>query len=367
MAVRIEVEKSGSNVVLRGPDHPLLAERASAIGGRTKGREWAFPSAKEDQVRKLARELWGTDGNDRQDTTLRLDLSLYGEGPMGRQGEAWLAGRLIARRRSFDAPVELGEGVRLVTGSFATWGGSPGRPALGARYGTVVDISSVPLSAAQQAEKQFPFEGKIVSGGEAQVGAWSRTVTEKIPGPGSRADAKMGGSKAAPAKAAASSSKAAPPAKAAPASKPAPAAKAAPPAKVAPAAKAAPAPKASPKAPNAKVSAKPATKPVAKKAAKVAAKKATRKPAVAAPVSKKTSKKKAARPAAAPKRAAAAKKATKKAAPAARRTAAKAKPKAAKKSAARKPATKKTARPAAKTTRRPAAGGKKKKVSRGRR
>ena len=47
MAVRIEVEKSGSNVVLRGPEHPLLAERASAIGGRTKGRDWAFPIAKE--------------------------------------------------------------------------------------------------------------------------------------------------------------------------------------------------------------------------------------------------------------------------------------------------------------------------------
>ena len=338
MAVRIEVEKSGTNVVLRGPEHPLLAARAPALGGRAKGRDWTFPVAKEEQVRKLARELWGTDGKDRATATVRLDLSLYGEGPLGRQGEAWLAGRLIARRRSFDGPAELGEGVKLVAGGFSAWSGSPGRPALGARYGTIVDISDVPTSAAAQAEKQYPFEAKVVAGGEATVGAWSRTVTEKHPGPVARAEAKLSGKE--PAKPGKPSPKAA----AAPA--PAPAKKAAP---AAAAKKAAPAPKAS---------AKKAAKKATKKAAPAPARKAAKKSA------KKVSKKVAARPA--PK---AAKKATKKAAPA-RRPAKKAAKKATKKRAPARPAKKASKKAAA---RRPAPKasrgkrGKKKAARRGRR
>lgn len=224
MALRIDVEKSGNSVVLRAPEHPQLAERAAALGGKPKGRDWSFPVAKESQVRALARELWGSDGSDKARATIRVELSLYGEGPMGRIGEAWLCGRLLARRRSFDGPAELGEGVKLVSGSFANWGGSPGRPALAARYGTVVDVADVPLAAAKAAEKEFPFEVKIVENGEATVGAWARSITERIPGPLQRAEAKMSGKERKPAAPAAAKAPAKPAAKAAPAPKPAAAA-----------------------------------------------------------------------------------------------------------------------------------------------
>lgn len=194
MAVRIEVEKSGNNVALRAPEHPLLAQRAAALGGKSKGGAWTFSGSQENAVRALAKELWGTDGRDKETSNLRVELSLYGEGPMGRQGEAWLCGRLVARRRRFDAPVELGPDVRLVTGSFSTWGGSPGRPALGARYQTIVDITGVPRSAALAAERDYPFEVKVLdNAGNATVGAWARTVTERIAGPLARAEAKMTG------------------------------------------------------------------------------------------------------------------------------------------------------------------------------
>jgi hypothetical protein len=320
MATRIEVEKSGTNVVLRAPEHPLLVERAASLGGRSSKSGWTFGANKEDQVRKLARELWGTDGRETERVAVRVDLSLYGEGPLGRFGEAWLCGRLVARRRTFDSPVELGEGVKLVSGSFSTWGGSPGRPALGARYGTVIDVADIPTSAGQRAEKEFPFEVKVIKNGEAQVGAWARSITERIPGPLHRAEAKMGG-KAAPkaaapaAKASAAPAPAPPPArKSAPA--PAPKAKApapAPQAKAAPAPvkkkKAAPAPKAKP-APKMKA-APSATKKTAAAPKRKAAKKSTKKAAAAAP-RKKVAKK-------APARKAAPRKAARRAAPKAAR------------------------------------------------
>ena len=309
MSVRIEVEKSGNNVVLRAPEHPQLAEKASALGGKVKGGAWTFSGAKESDVRGLAKDLWGTDGKSKDFVTLRVELSLFGEGPLGRMGEAWLCGRLLARRRSHDAPVELGPDVKVVAGSFSTWGGSPGRPALGARYGTTVDVAGVPRGAAEAAEKEYPLEVKITNANSpAIVGAWSRPVTERRPGPIQHAESKFnaagtsmrsGGGSSASAKPAAPAAKPAPAAKAAPKAAAVPVAKSAKPPKAAKPVPKKAAPKAAPKK-TAKPAAKKAGKPAPKKSAKPAPKKAAKKPAPARKPAKKAARKagKPARPAA---------------------------------------------------------------------
>jgi hypothetical protein len=212
--------------------------------------------------------------------TLRLDLSLYGEGRAGKLGESWIAGRLVARRPDWDKPVELGKNVTLVRGGFRRWEGTAGKPALGSDYPTVVDIHGVPQAAAEKAEREFPIITRVVAPkGETIVGAWQRTQTDRRPGMGARAEAKMSGPapKAKPAAAA----KPAAPAK--PAAAPKAAAKPAPKAKPAPARKAKPAAKPKPR-PKAKVKARPAPKPKARakaksKPARRPARKVTRRPA----------------------------------------------------------------------------------------
>jgi hypothetical protein len=180
MASRVRIERSGERVALIAPEHPQLGEKAAELGGRRQRDGWVFPARDEARVRKLARHLYGTDGTDRSTATMRVDLSLYGEGSLGHEGEAWLAGRLLARRPSFDQPVELGDGVRLVRGGFGVWGGSRNHPALDAEFATVVDVSDVPASAAEVAAERYPIAVAVVDkDGEAQVGIWSKVVTTR--------------------------------------------------------------------------------------------------------------------------------------------------------------------------------------------
>jgi len=216
-----------------------------------------------------------------QQVTLRLDLSLYGEGRAGKLGESWIAGRLVARRPDWDKPVELGKNVTLVRGGFRRWDGTHGSPALGSEYPTVVDIHGVPAAAAEKAAREFPIITRIVAAkGETTVGAWQRTQTERTPGLGVRARAQMNeglGRKASGTGAVKSTAAKAPPAKAkaaAPAPKAKASAKPAPRPKAKPAAKPAPKPKAKAKA---KMKARPAPKPKAR--AKAKAKPAARRPA----------------------------------------------------------------------------------------
>src|SRR5438105_15379515 len=61
MPSRIHIEKSGDKVTLHAPEHPLLAERATELGGHPHGKAWQFPGRDEARVHKLARQLFGTD------------------------------------------------------------------------------------------------------------------------------------------------------------------------------------------------------------------------------------------------------------------------------------------------------------------
>ena len=275
MDTRIHVEKTGDRFTLHAPDHPDLARRAKEFGGRWSGGAWSFPAKNESAVRKFAQGLFGSDGGDGgAKVTLRVDLSLFGEGSIGHEGEAWLAGRMLARRPAFDQRVELGPGVKLVRGGFSVWGGSRQHPALETAYGTVLDVEGVPRTAAEYAAERNPITVAIVDGKKgAVVGPWSKTVTTKTSGPAKPAAAAKA---AAPAKAAAAA-KASAPAKAKPAAvKAKPVVKARPVAKAKAAPKPAKATKVAKKAKAAVKAVKAKVKSVAKAIAK-AAKKAAKK------------------------------------------------------------------------------------------
>lgn len=142
MTVSIKIQDD--RAVLSAPYHPRLPAKAKAAGGRwhASTKTWRFDARDAERVRDIARDIYGTDGEAGETVTVRLTLdSNYG----GRDGESiFFAGREIARRRSRDEQVRLGDGVVLIEGGFPSSGGSRQYPTVNAKAGTVVEIRDVP-------------------------------------------------------------------------------------------------------------------------------------------------------------------------------------------------------------------------------
>lgn len=151
MAVTIPVRvwRTGDTVYLAAPYHPSLPERAKALGGRwdSADKVWRFDARDEARVRELARGIYGTDGTDNpQLVTIRVTITER----EAYEQELWLAGRLVARRPGRDLPVQLGDGVIIVSGAFPRRGGSARYPELGGQ-GVVLEVRDVPRPAVPEA------------------------------------------------------------------------------------------------------------------------------------------------------------------------------------------------------------------------
>lgn len=160
--IKVEIvgHKGGSqSVALTSPYHPDLPRAARHLGGHWSGERWFFDLRDEAGVRSLAREIYGTDGDDGAElVTVRLRLNA------GRTwtDELYWGGRQIARRFSRDSHVQLGDDVVVVTGGFPAHGGSRKNPAVAAEEGTVLEVRDVPAPAALKpcgwAEVELPRE-----------------------------------------------------------------------------------------------------------------------------------------------------------------------------------------------------------------
>lgn len=125
----ILITTEGQLATLSGPYHPDLAQRARELGGRwdPNARRWSFDARDEARVREMAQQIYGADDSPPETVTVRWRPR------MGRRvGEIYLAGRRIAHRPGRDVPVRLGDGVVIVEGRFAPYGGSARYPELGA-------------------------------------------------------------------------------------------------------------------------------------------------------------------------------------------------------------------------------------------
>ncbi|WP_431781688.1 helix-turn-helix domain-containing protein [Streptomyces chumphonensis] len=154
--VRI-VSLDTGKLALVSPYHPDMPADARKIGGKwdRDNKAWIFDPRDENRVREMARRYFGTDGSSEADAdlvTVRVDLGAY-----EREQTARFAGRVIARRRSRDADIELGRDVVLVEGRLAGPGGSVRYPQLGVADGTIVEIRDLPR-AALQAEDVEDYE-----------------------------------------------------------------------------------------------------------------------------------------------------------------------------------------------------------------
>lgn len=154
---QITVTSTGDTVTLSAPYQPDLPSKAKAIGGKWNAadKSWRFAARDEQRVRDLAREIYGTDGDDAgasQTVTVRITVDDWFGVVYGQRGGEHLDmfGRQLVTRRSRDEAVRLGEGVIIISG-FPGSGGSVANPRLDARDGTVLEVRDVPATHADVA------------------------------------------------------------------------------------------------------------------------------------------------------------------------------------------------------------------------
>lgn len=152
----IKMSDESKRFKVEAPYHPDFPARAKNLGGKFNGenKAWYFDPRDEERVRAMLREIYGTDGETMTDmVTIHVPMAATGTYS---DDACWVAGRCIAKRSGRDWPVQLGEGVVLISGGFPARGGSAKYPALHYENDTVLEIRDVPHPAAEKAKSKFP-------------------------------------------------------------------------------------------------------------------------------------------------------------------------------------------------------------------
>ena len=160
----------GDKVTVKAPYHPRFVSRAKGLGGKwsPSKRAWEFDVRDEDAVRRLCRDVYGTDGDDNVPlVTVRYTITSVDADKQS----LYKFGRLIARRRGRDIRVSLGDGVVIVEGKFAPTGGSAKYPAIGGE-GVVLEVRDVPATLAEG--------GEVVEFDRAQIEKRIQELCRKI-------------------------------------------------------------------------------------------------------------------------------------------------------------------------------------------
>lgn len=151
----VTITEAGSNLVVSTPYVEEFPPAARKIGGRWNGSDktWIFDSRDTDRVKSLCRNLFGTAGAEDEADLITVQIKLdelnqpaffeCANGSSYANRIRW-CGRVIAHRASRDGDVDLGDGVRLVAGTFEYRGGSVKNPALGDLDGVELEVRDVP-------------------------------------------------------------------------------------------------------------------------------------------------------------------------------------------------------------------------------
>lgn len=150
----IKITTEGGTTILESPYHPDLPPAARKLGGRFAGGVWRFDGRDEQRVRDLAREVYGTDGTPGKVVTIRIPMDAFEDMLSSQRGgeQVFAFGRKVVERRHRDRPVDLGDGVIVISGGFPAGGGSMKNPRLVADRGTVLEIRDVPAGHRDLAE-----------------------------------------------------------------------------------------------------------------------------------------------------------------------------------------------------------------------
>lgn len=149
----IQIVRRDTHLEVQSPYYPEWLVQARRLGGRWDpvAATWSFDVRDEAAVRTALREVYGTDGEgpvELVDVALTLVPGTYAR-------TVFALGREIAHRPGRDAPVRLGEGVRILRGTFPARGGSAKYPAIGdLSQDVVLLVRDVPRDLALRARER---------------------------------------------------------------------------------------------------------------------------------------------------------------------------------------------------------------------
>lgn len=148
-AVQIETTRKGLSVT--ADYNPKFVSQARALGGKwdSLNSAWMFDTRTEDRVRSVLKTIYGTDQEEYEGVTVRLDAyQWWQEDGTGDNATCYFAGRKIMSRRGRDSRILLGDGVVLTDGALPRSGGSVRYPSLGldSGGGVFLEVYDVPAS-----------------------------------------------------------------------------------------------------------------------------------------------------------------------------------------------------------------------------
>ena len=137
----VRVTRKGPEIFVESPYNTLFVAEARRLYGRWREGKWWFDLYRQDRVREVLREIYGTDGDSPPDTvTVRVTWERGAEA-------VWdgivIAGRHVATAHQMGEGVTLGDGVELESGLF--YGSADGKNwSTRVRFGTTILMRDFP-------------------------------------------------------------------------------------------------------------------------------------------------------------------------------------------------------------------------------
>jgi hypothetical protein len=153
-----------TKIGVRCPYHPEVVKQFRALNGKWNQdkKAWYFDARDKARVVDVLRKVFGVAPGDPAPRLVTVVLkpkfldAMYGVEAISELG------RVVAVRRGRDARVELGDGVRILTGGFRPSGGSARKPELAPEDGTSLEVRDVPQLLAEQLKAQYGDAVEIV-------------------------------------------------------------------------------------------------------------------------------------------------------------------------------------------------------------
>ena len=150
----IRITRHGDQLSCVSPYNAEFVTAARQLAGKWRASAWWFPATQEERLRRLCREVYGTDGSPVERVTLRVSLP---DGLRAQTASISIAGRMVARAQGRDTGAQLGDGVVITAGAVAS-GGSRQYWETIIEPETELEILDVPRPMAEKLHAQGPGE-----------------------------------------------------------------------------------------------------------------------------------------------------------------------------------------------------------------
>lgn len=155
----VKLKGDGEKVKVESPYSDLFVKKARDLGGEwiSKYKAWYFNKKDVERVKKMCKEIYGTDGTPVKTVDIEVNLDTY----FDNSNDIYIKGIQIARRSSRDASVILNNAI-VKKGEFLNRGGSTSHPRVGWKEGTVLEVRDIPKTLAEELVEKNSDRYKIM-------------------------------------------------------------------------------------------------------------------------------------------------------------------------------------------------------------